>query len=101
MLLSEYSDESNPINRNRRYVERDRLTASIPSKGVILVEGMMGSGTNHTIKFAQEYGRNIYVYWPQELVSNPQNPDVQRRYSDFVSKSTLNQHLLQNPEGYE
>lgn len=58
-LISEYPP-CNPINR-RNFVKRDRLVSGL-SKGIIVVEAALKSGTMHTVKFAKKQNRFIGVY---------------------------------------
>jgi len=58
-LVSEYPLESEPLPY--RFLERNRITSGLASKGVIIIEAPQKSGAIATAGFAGEQGRDVYV----------------------------------------
>lgn len=62
-LISEY--EPGVKFQKGHYIERDRMVAAL-SQDIFVVECGVNSGTLHTVDFAQEYGKQIYSFLPNE-----------------------------------
>ena len=62
-LISEYLPDAKPNKGS--YVERDRIVAAF-SDATFVVECGVESGTMHTVRFANDYKRQIYSYLPSE-----------------------------------
>lgn len=57
-IISEYPCDYPPLQHN--FIERNRIIAAL-SDGVILIEAKLKSGSLHTIKFARELNKKIFV----------------------------------------
>lgn len=66
-IISEYPPLS--VTRKIFFVERDRIVSAL-SKGVIVVEASLKSGTMHTVQFAQRQKRLIGVYKHSDKFKN-------------------------------
>ena len=66
-LLSEYPNESEA--EKKRYIERDKVLAELCDI-IIVIECGINSGTMHTVRFAEKYGKKIYCVKPPESLSN-------------------------------
>lgn len=58
-LISEYLPKQRIFKNN--FIERDRLQSGL-SKGIIVVETSISSGTMHTVNFAKKQHRHLAVY---------------------------------------
>lgn len=58
-LISEYLPKQRIFKNN--FVERDRLQSGL-SKGIIVIETSISSGTMHTVNFAKKQHRHLAVY---------------------------------------
>lgn len=66
-LLSEYPNESGA--EKKRYIERDKVLAELCDI-IIVIECGVNSGTMHTVRFAEKYGKKIYCVKPPESLSS-------------------------------
>lgn len=66
-LLSEYPNESGA--EKKRYIERDKVLAELCDI-IIVIECGVNSGTMHTVRFAEKYGKKIYCVKPSESLSS-------------------------------
>lgn len=58
-LISEYPPESKLMKSN--FIDRNRLQSAL-AQGIIVVESEVKSGTMHTVKFAEKYGKEVACY---------------------------------------
>ena len=61
-LVTEYQNDKPP--QKYTFIERDRIQSGL-SQVVILVQSQKKSGSMHTVKFAQEQGKKLWVYKPK------------------------------------
>lgn len=66
-LLSEYPNESGA--EKKRYIERDNVLAELCDI-IIVIECGINSGTMHTVRFAEKYGKKIYCVKPPESLGD-------------------------------
>jgi DNA processing protein len=60
MVLTEYFPDA--MYSRQSFVQRNRIQAGL-ANAVIPVESMMKSGTAHTVRFAEEFGRQLVGVW--------------------------------------
>ena len=87
-LVSEYEPKVN-VNRGS-YVKRDNIIAAL-SDSIFVVECGIESGTMHTVKFANDYQRQIYTYLPDERPEDSYdgNEFILQKYDNSIKVNNI------------
>ena len=67
-LISEYEPNADAFKNT--FVQRDQIVAAL-SDAIIVVECGIKSGTMHTVDFAEEYGKQLFAYLPEDKQGVP------------------------------
>lgn len=60
VLVSEYPCGDNGFRYKETFVQRNRLIAGL-SRGVVVAEARLRSGTMSTVRYAEDYGRDVFA----------------------------------------
>lgn len=76
---------------NGDFVKRNRYLPFIANNGMIIVEGLLDSGTNRAAEFTEEYFENrneqsiLLIYWPTELGNASKISKFEEKFSIFYN----------------